>query len=395
MSDKKNNPVQHADLALLPNGFADILPPRAESEARSVDVLMKTFRAFGYQRVKPPLLEFEESLLAAGVGEILAPETFRIMDPVSHRMLGVRSDVTPQIARIASSRMADAPRPLRLTYANDVLRSRGSQIRTERQFTQAGCEIIGGADTVDGDVEMCMLAIIGLKSLGIANITMDLNVPNFAARLVERTPDENAEILQKAIERRDYDALMAAGGKASLKIAAAMKASGPYKKALPALQGIFLDEDIANDVVRLTLVCDGLEKALADLAYTDVSITIDVLEHAGFEYHKGLGFTLFAAQCSGELGRGGCYDVRFGTNSGGEHANGFTLYMDTIGKICTFTTDEKKILVDARESWRTVVDLQAQGWVVLRADVENCGDAARFGCSFLYKDGKIVETSNG
>lgn len=395
MSDKKNNSVQHKDLALLPNGFADILPPRAESEARSVDVLMKTFRGYGYQRVKPPLLEFEESLLAAGVGELLAPETFRIMDPVSHRMLGVRSDVTPQIARIASSRMASVPRPLRLTYANDVLRSRGSQIRTERQFTQAGCELIGGADCIDGDVEMCMLAFIGLKALGIENITMDLNIPNFAARLVERAPDEDADILQKAIERRDSDALMVAGGRSALRIAAAMKASGAYKKALPALQGIFLDEDIASDVVRLTRVCEGLEKALTELAYTDVSITVDVLEQAGFEYHKGLGFTLFAAGCSGELGRGGCYEVRLGSESGGEHAKGFTLYMDTISKICSSIQDEKKILVGIAESWRVLVDLQAQGFVVLRGEVENGADAKRFGCSFLYKDGKIVETSNG
>lgn len=388
-----NKPLsQRKDLALLPNGFSDVLPPRAESEAASADVLLQTFRGFGFERIKPPLLEFEDSLLAPGVGERLAPETFRMMDPVSHRMLGVRSDITPQIARIASSRMASAPRPLRLMYANDVLRNRGSQTRTERQFTQTGCEIIGGADTIDGDIEVGMLAVIGLKALGINEITLDINIPNFAARLMSRNCDENIEDLEKAIERRDYDALAAMKGSVSGKIAAAMKASGAYKKALPALQGIFLDEDIAADVVRLTQFCEGMERALAQLSIEGVTLTIDVLEHAGFEYHRGLGFTLFAAQGTGELGRGGCYDVRFGSHEVREHAKGFTLYMDVIGKICVGVEAARKVLVDKSENWLVLKGLQAQGWVTLRGDVARGG--AVYGCSHLYKDGKIVETSN-
>ena len=82
---------------------------------------------FGYQRVKPPLLEFEDSLLA-GSGAAVAEQTFRLMDPDSQRMMGLRADTTPQVARIATTRLAGAPRPLRLSYAGQCLRVRGSQL---------------------------------------------------------------------------------------------------------------------------------------------------------------------------------------------------------------------------------------------------------------------------
>ena len=104
MSDDPPNP------ALLPAGLRDLLPPEAETEASAVEALMDVFAAHGYQRVKPPLLEFEDSLLA-GSGAAVADQTFRLMDPDSQRMMGLRADTTPQVARIATTRLAGAPRP--------------------------------------------------------------------------------------------------------------------------------------------------------------------------------------------------------------------------------------------------------------------------------------------
>ena len=114
--------------ALLPSGFEDLLPPQAEAEYAAIATLMGVFRGFGYARVKPPLAEFEESLLAPGPGAALTQETFRVMDSDTHRMMGLRSDITAQIARIALSRLSEEKRPLRLTYANDVIRTRASQL---------------------------------------------------------------------------------------------------------------------------------------------------------------------------------------------------------------------------------------------------------------------------
>ena len=90
---------------LLPAGLADLLPPDAAREARAIDVAIERFAAFGYERVKPPLVEFEDALLS-GPGAALARQTFRIMDPVSQTMMGLRSDMTPQVARIATTRLA-------------------------------------------------------------------------------------------------------------------------------------------------------------------------------------------------------------------------------------------------------------------------------------------------
>src|SRR5260221_7058026 len=128
--------------ALLPGGFYDLLPPEAETEAEVGARLMGVLAAHGYERVKPPLVEFEDTLLA-GAGTAMASDTFRTMDPISHRMIGMRADMTPQVARIAATRLAHRPRPLRLSYAGQVLRVRGSQMRPERQVGQAGAELIG------------------------------------------------------------------------------------------------------------------------------------------------------------------------------------------------------------------------------------------------------------
>src|SRR6476619_6313963 len=128
--------------ALLPAGLRDLLPPDAESEAASVEALMEVFASHGYQRVKPPLLEFEDSLLA-GSGAAVAEQTFRLMDPVRQRMMGLRADTKTQVARIAATRLGGQARPLRLCYAGQVLRVRGTQIVPERQLPQVGVELIG------------------------------------------------------------------------------------------------------------------------------------------------------------------------------------------------------------------------------------------------------------
>src|SRR5204863_6728718 len=135
--------------ALLPTGLNDLLPPEAAIEAEATALLMGVLAAHGYQRVKPPLVEFEETLLA-GAGAMTATETFRLMDPISHRMIGVRADMTPQVARIAATRLAHKPRPLRLSYAGQVLRVKGSEMRPERQIGQAGAELIGAGGPAAG-----------------------------------------------------------------------------------------------------------------------------------------------------------------------------------------------------------------------------------------------------
>ena len=134
MSEFSNN-------AMLPTGMCDGIPPLADLEAKAAERLMRSFAAHGYERVKPPIIEFEASLLS-GIGSAMESQTLRLMDPVSNRMMGVRSDMTVQVERIATTRLRHSPRPLRLSYAGQVLRVKGSQMRPERQFGQVGVELL-------------------------------------------------------------------------------------------------------------------------------------------------------------------------------------------------------------------------------------------------------------
>ena len=322
--------------ALLPSGFEDLLPPQAEAEYAAIATLMGVFRGFGYARVKPPLAEFEESLLAPGPGAALTQETFRVMDSDTHRMMGLRSDITAQIARIALSRLSEEKRPLRLTYANDVIRTRASQARTQRQFTQVGCEMIG-RDDVESDVEICVVALKGLAALGLSNVTIDFALPQCVEEIFEltKTPREEIDAIRHQL-------------------------AGPAEKALAALDKIGL-----QDVERLKSVIDGVQSALDALGLDGVSITVDPLETCGFEYHDGLAFTLFAADLRGELGRGGRYDIYEG-NERAESAAGFTLYMDTLrhGLKKGDAPQVKEVSADA--DWAEIQKLQDDGFIVKR-----------------------------
>src|SRR6266852_6697254 len=158
--------------ALLPLGLRDLLPPDAAAEALVVGRMMAVLESHGYQRVKPPLVEFEDSLLS-GPGAAMAKRSFRLMDPVSQRMLAVRADMTLQVARIAATRLSRQARPLRLSYAGQVLRVKGSNLRPERQVGQAGVELIG-SDSARADAEVILLAAEALSALDVRHLSIDL-----------------------------------------------------------------------------------------------------------------------------------------------------------------------------------------------------------------------------
>src|SRR5271155_141759 len=177
MTDEPPNP------ALLPAGLRDMLPPDAETEASAVEALMEAFAAHGYARVKPPLLEFEDSLLA-GAGAAVAEQTFRLMDPESQRMMGLRADTTPQVARIATTRLAHAPRPLRLSYAGQCLRVHGSQLAPDRQVAPAGIELVG-PDNPDGHAESVWAGAEARAAAGRPRLSFDLTLPPLVPALLD------------------------------------------------------------------------------------------------------------------------------------------------------------------------------------------------------------------
>ena len=189
--------------ALLPAGFRDVLPPDAAFEEQIANRLVDFFSLRGYNRIKPPLMEFEEGLLS-GTGIALAPQTFRLMDPISQRMMGIRADITPQIARVALSRLRTWPRPLRLSYAGEVLRVRGSQLLPGRQLYQVGAEIIG-SEMPSADAEIICLVLDAISDAGVSDLCLDLNVPPLVPNILTQfgVVGEDYLKVREALDRKD------------------------------------------------------------------------------------------------------------------------------------------------------------------------------------------------
>ena len=355
--------------SLLPAGLSDSLPPDAHHESCLREALMDAFGARGYDRVKPPLVEFEENLLT-GAGKELDTQTFRLMDPHSQRMMAVRSDMTPQVGRIACTRLRNAPRPLRLSYAGEVLRVKGGRLRPERQFAQAGAELIG-VSSVAADAEIVLLVCEALSELGVADVSVDLSSPRLAdrvldARGIERNQERTALI--NAVIRRETAYLKAIGenpaahdltpcdglAEAAVLLGRLTEASGELSRAQRKLAAISLPGAAAAHLEHLLAVAQRLHDAALP-----AHISVDPVERKGFRYQTGICFTLFARDVRGELGRGGRYEVA------GEPATGVSLYMDTQLRAVTPPRRRERVFLPLGVSAAVARDLRARGLVTV------------------------------
>jgi ATP phosphoribosyltransferase regulatory subunit len=373
-----------ASKSLLPNGLRDGLPPDAGHEADIHNLVLATFAARGYERVEPPLVEFEESLLN-GAGEALALSTFRLMDPVSQRMMGVRANMTPQIARIATTRLQKAPRPLRLSYGGPVLRVRGNPLQPDREFRQAGVELIGAEESA-ADCEVVLLAFEALKKAGVRQLSVDLTLPTLVPGVCTELSLDPATVrrIRVALDRKDSAAILAIGGKAAAMLGRLLDAAGPVEKALPALEAASLPPGPAAERARLVAVADVLRREAPEL-----DVTVDPVENRGFEYHSGLSFTFFARGVRGELGCGG----RYLAGHAGEPSTGFSLFLHNLLRAVTFPPAAKRLLLPLGASEAEGDAFRTQGWVTVAglaaiANLET--EARRLLCSHYLVDGSPV-----
>ncbi|MBO0333438.1 ATP phosphoribosyltransferase regulatory subunit [Sneathiella sp. CAU 1612] len=371
----------YSEKGLLPAGLADMLPPAAAREARINRTLMDVFAGNGYLQVKPPLIEFEEHLLE-GSGAALASKMFRVMDPVSHRMMGIRTDITLQIARVATTRMKQDPRPLRLSYSGQVLRVHGSQLRPERQFAQTGVELIGPSET-SADAELILLAAEALNALEVENFSIDLTLPTLVPTICRELgiDEKTAVSARESLDHKDAAALDDYDAPLSQILITLLKAAGPASTAIEALEKIKLPDAAAAQV-------DALKKVVAQLRQSapDLKLTIDPGEYRGFEYQTGLSFTVFGRGVRGELGRGGRYRLM-----DGESASGFTLFLDSLMRAVPRRPADDRLYLPfgtgldqgyalRQEGWKTVAGLAPEDNVEAEAKRLQCGQ-------FLGPDG--------
>jgi ATP phosphoribosyltransferase regulatory subunit len=314
---------------LLPEGVEEILPHEAiklEMLRRSV---LDDLSSRGFQLVMPPVMEFVDSLLT-GTGEELDTQTYKFMDQHTHRMLGIRADITPQIARIDSHYLADQE-VNRLCYVGTVLRTQPTQMGGQRELLQLGAEIFG-VDTESADIEVIesMLAVLALSNA--KGVTLSLgHVGIYRALLAKQG-------IEPALEQRLRDVLMRKSSPDLEDLESAAIDIGPFQTLL-GLQGgaeiidrakqlLPLDVEIGESLQQIQTVVDHLEKS--DF---DINVHLDLADVFGYRYHTGLKFEAYVQGRGRTVAQGGRYD-RIGKQFGRPRpATGFSADLKTLVKL--------------------------------------------------------------
>jgi len=279
--------------------------------------------------------------------------------------------------------MANAPRPLRLSYGGQVLKVRASQLRTERQFTQIGVELIG-APELAADAEVVSLAWRALSDLGVGGISIDLNLPTLVPVVCAGLgmAEADAERARLALDRKDAAAVTGFDNGIGELLANMLAAAGPADKALEKLLALDLPDQARIQVERLAGAVE-----LIRVAAPGLSLTVDATEFRGLEYQNGICFTIFSRGVRGELGRGGRYEL-----SSGETATGFSLFGDSLMRALPAAANSQKVYLPEGTTVEQADAVRAQGHATLQGftgSADAKAEAQRMGCSHLYVDGRV------
>jgi ATP phosphoribosyltransferase regulatory subunit len=297
----------------------------------------------------------------------------------------LRADITPQIARIAATRLAGAPRPLRLSYAGECLRVRPASPGTDRQVPQAGIELIG-ADSAAADAEVLLVAAEATAALGLKQLSLDLTLPTLLPALLADADftASDRHFLSIALDRKDAAEVTRLGGSLAAMLTDLLLIAGPAAPALAALRRASLPAACRALAERLEDVVARLTEAAPDLR-----LTIDPLEFRGYRYHTGLAFSMFAPGCPEEIGRGGRY-----ISGGDEPATGITLYADAVLRAAGPRAGRPTVFVPYGAPAGTARQLRGAGYATLAGLGEMPDDpseAARLGCTHVLVGGEARE----
>ena len=367
---------------LLPAGLSDILYPNAHIQSKIIENLLDVFSSYGYLRVKPPLVEYEETLLSDGPGEVLKDSTFRVMDPLSQKMLALRSDVTAQISRIASTRLSHLSRPLRLSYSGDVLRVKGDSFNMERQKTQVGAELIGPKSEVI-DAEIMLVCIKALKSINIDNLTIDINLPFLRKYLLTGISPSLKHSINQYIDNKDKQSLKKLKFENLNIISELMDVFGDHLNVIKYLQELKSKGILVDIIDHYLTVIDIVRKN-----DKSIKLSIDPLENRGFKYHTGITFTIFSDKLKGEIAKGGSYNI-----STGETATGCTIYTEKVYPKLMLNLDKDLVYIPYL-NMKDADEIIKKGYRVVFGSVSNSEfekEASEMKCKYIWKDNTILK----
>ncbi|MBK7508456.1 MAG: ATP phosphoribosyltransferase regulatory subunit [Comamonadaceae bacterium] len=287
---------------VLPDHIADVLP----SEARHIEELRRslldTASSYGYELVIPPLLEHLESLLT-GTGEALDLQTFKLVDQLSGRMLGVRADTTPQVARI-DAHLLNRAGVARLCYCGPVLHTRPDRPHATREPLQLGAEIYGHSGR-EADLEILLLALDCLKAAQVSGLSVDLADASVVDALL-------AGVSVSAPVLAELHAALAT--KDSTELASLSRGlPATTREGLLALAQLYGDEKVLDEARVALKSTPGIDRALSNLKWLasqlgDARVTFDLADLRGYAYYSGPRFSVYASGAGDALVRGGRYD---------------------------------------------------------------------------------------
>ena len=364
---------------LLPEYVEDILPAEAARIERLRRAILDLFAVHGYQLVMPPLLEYVDSLLT-GTGHDLDLRTFKLVDQLSGRMLGVRADITPQVARI-DAQVLNRKGVTRLCYAGSVLHTLPSDMNRTREPLQIGAEIYGHHG-VESDIEVQRLMMQAMAASGIGQAHLDLGHVAIFRALVRRAKiaaAQEAELF-RAMQSKDVPALRAL----------TRRLPRTTREALAALPDLYGGREVLAAANKRLPGYPEIRDALRDLrrlsdALSDVAqIRFDLAELRGYHYHSGVVFAAYAQGWSNALARGGRYDEVGKAFGRARAATGFSMDLRELASAHPDGGAKPGVLAPYRPNdaalQKRIAALRARGEIVIVDLPGHAGTRGELGC---------------
>ena len=384
--------MQKKDSWLLPDGIDEVLPEQAEYLETLRRQILDSFASWGYQLVIPPFVDYLDSLLT-GSGHDLNLQTFKLTDPLSGQILGVRADMTPQVARIDVHNLKH-DWPTRLCYAGTTLNAIGDGLEKSRSPMQIGAELYGHQG-IESDYEVIRLMLEMLAISGIENVHLDLGHVGIFGSLSQAaglTHEQEAEL---------FDVLQRKAVAELNELVQRFAITDEHKKALSALAKLNGDRSVltqaqqlfGNDLHDLNTALSDLSK-LADKLQRDfpqLAVSFDLGELRGYHYHTGIVFAAFVPTVGREIARGGRYDNIGHIFGRARAATGFSADLRILVNLYRASVNQspKTIIfapsLDDPDLSIQIRDLRAQGMTVIEHLPNQSGNPRDLGCTAILE----------
>ncbi|MDP3621183.1 MAG: ATP phosphoribosyltransferase regulatory subunit [Polynucleobacter sp.] len=368
---------------LLPEDIADVLPANARKVEQLRRDLLDLYRSYGYELVAPPLLEFLDSLLT-GTGSDLNLQTFKLVDQLSGRTLGLRADITPQVARI-DAHLLNRSGVTRLCYAGSVAHTRAPMGSASREELQLGAEIYGHAGW-EADLEALSLLLQTLQTAGLKQIYLDLSHAGILAGILEghAIAKEEIETLYSLLQSKDRARLGQWSSALPKPVGQALMAltelNGPCAAVLANARSGPLALPNNTLVTEALALLERLSFALANLSPAP-EVSIDLADLRGYQYHSGMMFTAYVDQLSQPIARGGRYDHVGKAFGRARPATGFSLDLLTLANLSTGAVERSAILAPWQDDvalMEAIATLRAAGEIVVQLAANDVAKTAEY-----------------